>query len=451
MRERLTTLVCALAALLLIGTLLLRGDPLAARRATPPTTLEHSDNGLLGARTWLQSEGVRTFALRERLGALLRQTAFPHSGNLLIVSLPAVTGFRSDEAAALDRWIRDGNTLLVLAALRDRPGWAQYPFVMANDLQLLTELSLAPAEQQADRSPPRRSPAPAPAERRERGSRPAAETKRHTETGAARLTRLGTELSSPELSTLVPNRAHPYFAGVARAEALSDYAPLGYSVAIPRDGFALSLAHETSSAEDAFWVRPHGAGTIVVSGFGSLFSNRALGRADNARLLANLIAVAVAADGVVVFDDEHQGLSDSYDPARFYRDPRLYGTLAVIAAVWLSWVLGATRLHAPLVRTVAPREAELVRTTGLYLARVLRPAAAARRLLEQFLQRVSTALGAGAHDPAWLWEWLENHPRLQRAEVQQLREWYGAACSERSVPLIRLRNLILHTERQLAQ
>jgi len=134
MRERLTTLVCALAALLLIGTLLLRGDPLAARRATPPTTLEHSDNGLLGARTWLQSEGVRTFALRERLGALLRQTAFPHSGNLLIVSLPAVTGFRSDEAAALDRWIRDGNTLLVLAALRDRPGWAQYPFVMNNDL-----------------------------------------------------------------------------------------------------------------------------------------------------------------------------------------------------------------------------------------------------------------------------------------------------------------------------
>jgi hypothetical protein len=451
MRERLTTLVCALAALLLIGTLLLRGDPLAARRAAPPTTLEHADNGLLGARTWLQGEGVRTFALRERFGALLRQTAFPHSGNLLIVSLPAVTGFRSDEAAALDRWIRDGNTLLVLAALRDRPGWAQYPFVMANDLQLLTELSLAPAEQQADRSPPRRSAAPSPAERRERRSRPPAETKRRTETAAARLTRLATELSSPELSTLVPNRAHPYFAGVARAEALSDYAPLGYSVAIPRDGFALSLARETGSAEDAFWVRPHGTGTIIVSGFGSLFSNRALGRGDNARLLANLIAVTVAADGVVVFDDEHQGLSDSYDPARFYRDPRLYGTLAVITAVWLSWVLGATRLHAPLVRTVAPREAQLVRTTGLYLARVLRPAAAARRLLEQFLQRVSTALGAGAADPAWLWEWLENHPRLQRAEVQQLREWYAAACSDRSVPLIRLHNLIVHTERQLAQ
>ena len=451
MRERLMTLACALGALLLIGTLLLRGDTLAARRASPPTTLEHADNGLLGAWTWLQGEGVRTLALRERFGVLLQQARLPRSGNLLIVSLPAVTVFRSDEALAIDRWIRDGNTLLVLAALRDRPGWAQYPFVMTNDLQLLTELSFAPAPERGEQSAPRRAAAPSTADRRERRNRPPPEARQRTETGAERLTRLATELSSPELNTLVPNRAHPYFAGVTRAEALSDYAPLAYSVTIPRDGFVLSLAHEKGSAEDAFWVRPHGEGTIIVSGFGSLFSNRALGRADNARLLANLVGSSVGADGVVVFDDEHQGLSDTYDPTRFYRDGRLYGTLAVIVAVWLSWVLGASQLHTPLVRTVAPREAELVRTTGLYLARVLRPAAAARRLLEQFLQRVGTAMGAGAADPARLWEWLENHPRLPRADVQQLREWYAASCARRNVPLIRLHNLIVRTERQLSQ
>ena len=451
MRDRLTTLVCALGALLLIGTLLLRGDPGAARRASPPTTLERSDNGLLGARSWLQGEGVRTLALRERFDALLRPTALPRGGNLLIVSLPAVTSFRADEAVALDHWIRDGNTLLVLAALRDRPGWAQYPFVMANDLQLLTELSLAPAEQQADRSAPRRSTAPALAERREHRSRSPADTKPRTARAAARLTRLVTELSSPELGTLVPNRAHPYFAGVVRAEALSDYAPLGYSVAIPRDGFALSLAHESGSAEDAFWVRPHGAGTIIVSGFGSLFSNRALGRADNARLLANLIGATVAADGAVIFDDQHQGLSDAYDPEKFYRDPRLYATLAVIGLVWLSWVLGATQLRAPLRRVSAPREAELVRTTGLFLARVLRPAAAARRLLEQFLQRVSSAAGRTGADDTQLWEWLESHPRLTRADVLQLRVWRESAGQNRRVPLIRLQNLIVQTERQLAQ
>ena len=438
MRERLATLACALGAVLLLGTLVLRGDALAARRASLPTSIEHADNGLLGLMSWLQSEGVRTLALRERFGALSAKAALNSKGNLLIVSLPAVSGVRPDEAVALDRWIRDGNTLLVLAAMRDRPGWAQFPFAMANDLELITELRLAPSAE------------PRTAGRSERGER-GANGKRGGESAAARLTRLTSELSSPEQSTLVPNRAHPYFNGVARALAFSDYAPVRYTLAIPRDGFALSLAHEQGGVEDAFWVRPLGEGTIIVSGFGSLFSNRALGKADNARLLANVIAAGLGADGTVVFDDEHQGLSDDYDPERFYRDPRLYATLGVVIAVWLAWVLGATRLQTPRARPAAPREAELVRTTGLYLARVLRPAAAARHLLEQFLQRLSSTVGRSASDPVQLWEWLESSPRLTHGEARQLRAWHAAACANRRVPLIRLHNLIVHTERQLAQ
>jgi hypothetical protein len=48
------------------------------------------------------------------------------------------------------------------------------------------------------------------------------------------------------------------------------------------------------------------------------------------------------------------------------------------------------------------------------------------------------------------WDWLENHPRLIAADVQQLRGWYTAAYSEQRVPLERLHNLIIRTERQLA-
>jgi hypothetical protein len=77
--------------------------------------------------------------------------------------------------------------------------------------------------------------------------------------------------------------------------------------------------------------------------------------------------------------------------------------------------------------------------------------AAARRLLEQFLQRVAAAGGRSASDPAALWEWLENHPRLAREQVRQLREWHSAAVARRRVPLVRLHNLIVSTERQLAQ
>jgi hypothetical protein len=244
-----------------------------------------------------------------------------------------------------------------------------------------------------------------------------------------RLMRLNAQLDEPERTGLVPNRAHPYFAGVVQAVAFSDYPPLANHVTIPGEGFALALAHQGDTADDAFWVRPDGAGTIIVSGFGSLFTNRALGAASNARLLANIVGASVARDGTVVFDDEHQGLSDAYDPARFYRDPRLYRTVAVIAAVWLTWVLGATRLQA----------------------RVLRPAAAARRMLEQFLQRTCAAAGRDAADPAGAWQWLADHPRLARRDVARLQAWYAAAAVNRRVPLVRLHNLLVRTERRLAE
>src|SRR5207249_3237195 len=106
------------------------------------------------------------------------------------------------------------------------------------------------------------------------------------------------------------------------------------------------------------------------------------GLADTARLLANIVGSAVRPGGAVLFDDEHQGLAAAYDPAKFYNDPRLYRTIGVLAAVWLVWVLGGTRLKLPETRVPAPREAELVRATGGFLARVLRPAAAARRMFE---------------------------------------------------------------------
>ena len=435
MRPRLVTLACALGALLLFGSLFLRGDSLATRRASPPTTVERGGDGLLGAASWLRGEGVRAVSLRERFGSLAQHHELAASGNLLIISLPAAVNFRTNELVALDNWIRNGNTLLVLAALRDRPAWAQFPFVMSHDLELLTGLSMLPEAQRATR-PAQRQPSPA-------GQR----------TPVAHAT---PELTRPQRSSLVPNRPHPYFTAVRQAAGFSDYGPFGNTVTTPRDGFALSLAHEEGSGQDAFWVRADGEGTIIVSAFGSLFGNRALGVADNARLLANLVAANVSAEGAVLFDDEHQGLTAAYDPASFYRDRRLYGTLAVIAAVWLIWVLGGTRLQAPPVRASAPREVELVRTTGLFLARVLSPAAAARRMLEQFLQRLGGTLvrspaPAEQRSEEQLWEWLENNSRLARADVRQLRAWHAAAREHRRVPLTRLHNLIIRTERQLAR
>jgi hypothetical protein len=421
MRERLITLVCALGSLLLFAALFVRGEGLDSRRVALPTTIERHGNGLAGAMRWLEAEGIRTVSLRERFDTLAKRRDLPRAGNLLIMTVPVATPFRVPEARAVDHWITAGNTLLVLAALSDTPDWGRGGLSIHNDLQLLTGLDF----EAVSRAP---------------GS----------QNTAARLIEASRELAQPQRGTLVPNRPHPYLRGVRSVVAWSDYPPQAWTVRVPRDGFVLSLAHQSETGEGVLWVRPVGSGTIIVSGFGSLFSNRALGAADNARLLANIVGATVRSDGAVLFDDEHQGLAAAYDPARFYNDPRLYGTIGVLAAVWLIWVLGSTRLRLPATRRPAPREAELVRATGGFLARVLRPAAAARRMFEHFFRRLRARTHRGTQGAGLPWEWLEHHPRLARADVQQLKDWYAQAYSEQRVPLTALHNLIVRTERQLA-
>ncbi len=93
---------------------------------------------------------------------------------------------------------------------------------------------------------------------------------------------------------------------------------------MPYQGFVLSLAHEKGTADGALWTRPLGKGRIIVSSYGTLFTNRAIGLADNAKLLANIVSVNVGEKGTVLFDDVHQGISSAYDPNRFFSDRRLY-------------------------------------------------------------------------------------------------------------------------------
>ncbi len=430
-RERLTTLGCALGSLLVCGMLFVRTGPPGERDLAAPTTAERRANGLLGAMSWLKEEGISAISLRERFSTLAKSPRLSPTGNLLVVTLPAATAFRTDEAVALDGWIRRGNTLLILAALSDRPAWARSDRGLAGDLQLLSGLEVQAQEEVPKAGAPVKS---------------VARDGRLLE----RVARSSLGPLEPIRSKLVANRPHPYLEAVQRAVGLSDFPPMHWSIKVPRDGFMLALAHEEATKDGALWVRPLGAGTIIVSGFASLFSNRALGLEDNARLLANIVASTTTPAGAVIFDDEHQGLSAVYDPAKFYKDGRLYATLGIIAAVWLVWVLGGTQLPAPATRVPAPHETQLVRDTGLFLARVLQPAAAARRLFENFFLGIRGVLHDGRDaEEAALWAWLEQHPRLATSDVAQLKSWYTQAYAGRKVPLVRLRNLIVRTERLL--
>src|ERR1700739_2574895 len=124
MKERLITLACALGALLLFLTLFVQVGESGRPEATAPTSVERGANGLAAARSWLAAEHVPTRAVRGRFDAALAAAEQTLSGNLLIVSLPVATPFRAEELRSLDEWLQAGNTLLLLAALADRPDWA---------------------------------------------------------------------------------------------------------------------------------------------------------------------------------------------------------------------------------------------------------------------------------------------------------------------------------------
>jgi len=85
----------------------------------------------------------------------------------------------------------------------------------------------------------------------------------------------------------------------------------------------------------------------------------------------------------------------------------------------------------------APREADLVRATGGFLARVVGNPLAARRMVESMLARTPGRAG---------WDYLRRHPRIAAADLEQLQAWYAAAKGERRVPLVKLHNLIVRIE-----
>lgn len=384
-----------------------------SRGVARPTSEERGANGYLAAAQWLAAEKIRVVSLQDSLSGLLDRDDLPATGNVLFVTLPVTTGFRTEEYRTLDRWVREGNTLVVAAALSDQPDWAHgLGDLAAGDVNLLTGLQFLRSR--------RRSSA------------------------------ADTEFIEPQRAMLVPNRPHAYFEGVREAVALSDFPREDWTVGIPADGFVLSLAHDGQTGAGVLWTRALGAGRVLLSGYGSIFTNRALGLAGNARLLANIVGASIGPDGTVLFDDVHQGLTAAYDPAKFYRDGRLYGTLGILAAVWLAWVLGSTRLSAPVSpRTAirAPREAELVRATGAFFSRVLRSDAGARRLFELFFQRLYSQVPRARGADGMPWSYLERHSQAAPSEVRQLREWYADAHSSRRVPLIPLYNLIARIER----
>jgi hypothetical protein len=435
MRERLITLLCAIGALALFYTLFLPKPQSMEDEAPRPTTAESGRNGYLGAMRWLEGARVRTESLRERYGGLTKPDAkLARTGNLLITTLPHRYGVRANEYDELWSWVQAGNTVLVLAALADTPDWTMpyYERDLPSDVSQITgvDFEVPPDDPQEV------------ARRRAEEAKPGA-----GETAQAIVDALK-RLDEPRRHRIAPNRAHPLFADVREVVAESEYPASEWRVVPPYGAFVLSLAHDADNGRDAFWIRNYGAGRFLISGYGSLFANEQLGQADNARLLANIVAQALGPDGAVLFDDQHQGLSELYDSEAFFADGRLHATLWLLLGLWFVWVLGSSRLRSAPAEPPAPRETAFVEATGGFLARVLHPVQAGRRLLEHFFNDQRRRLGR-EEDGTPVWPWLARQPRVAHADLAELRSFEERLRSARRVNLTHLQNLLAKIQGQL--
>src|SRR6185437_14476046 len=137
---------------------------------------------------------------------------------------------------------------------------------------------------------------------------------------------------------------------------------------------------------------------------------------DNAQLLANIIGWSRSVGGSVVFDDAHQGLTAYYDAQAFFADPRLHATLGWIALLWLAFVLGPQPLRVWRREWRPVDETTYVEAGGRYLAAVVRPAEAAQRLIDDFLDWLRTRLRHESSDSndasGVVWRWLNAQPAV---------------------------------------
>jgi hypothetical protein len=354
-------------------------------------------------------------------------------GNLLITTVPYVHPLRHSETQPLRAWVARGNTLLVLAGLSDTPEWSkvQDPGFMTS-IEAMTGLTFiqdfAKVAENGEASEPAREKAPT------EGSAAEAENALRND--------------EPRRYELRPNGAHPLLKGVNLVSALSEYPSAKWRAALGPDRLLLELAHDPATQTPVLWLLRCGEGRILVSGYGSVFTNKLLASDDNARLLANIVRWSVAPGGRILIDDAHQGVVAFYDPDAFFGDKRLHASLWWLLGLWLVFVLGPRSFRVGSEGWRPLDVASFVRATGGFLAQVLRPAAAAQQLFANFFNELRRRCGLPT-DGAPLWDWLSAQAAVSPDDLAQLRKLHARAVRGSRVDLQRLQTLLARTRANL--
>lgn len=457
MKDRLLTFALAIGAFALFYVLMAPKPQPPQERPTRPVSTEQGPNGYQAMWRWFEAEGLKPVSLRERYGHLPELTARSATGNLLISTTPHIYPARDSEAALLRDWISDGNTLLVLAGLSDTPDWSMGEGIdsgFMEHMQAMTGLTFT--QVQAEESDESDGGDESDAgdgsdegQEEESDKSPEPERKRPR---AQDLVAATTKLAQPLRFSMVPNDAHPLLEGVKSVAAISEFPTAQWRASSNMVDLVLELAQDPVSGEPVLWLARYGNGQIIVSAFGSVFTNKLLGESDNARLLANIVKWSRGAGhvpgGQIIIDDAHQGLVAFYDPDAFFGDQRLHHSLWWLVGLWLVFVLGPQRLRAAATGWNPVDVTSFVRASGGFMARVLKPATAGQQLFTNFFNDVRRQIGLPANG-APVWDWMTERSTFAPRDVEQLRELHGKILQGRRIDLPKLQNLLVQVRSNL--
>jgi len=401
MKERLVTLLSALAALALV--IFLFTPPDIQKPVSLPTTEDRGTDGLKGLFAWLQREHVAVVSFRKRYTEL-----GPGRGNLLVVSLPAPSPISKQEWSALARWLKQGNSLLILGAVYNHPPWSGVENCFCDVKDFLDGyawlLDKEDSKKQADK----------------------------TETGKEKSLResvtamqVAVKSHLAQTNRLLALSSQPLLQGVKELNTQTMpylLQPHWTLSSTDKDNLALRLfSVGDEPAATAGWRISADAGQILLLLVPDVFSNSRLSKADNARFFSNLVRLTLAPHSRVLFDDYHFGLAEFYDPEHFFNDVRLHKTLGFLGLLWLLYVLGHTN-------RLAPVRIPVIQTSALDFIEVMAGFFAHRlnnRLLAEELVRHLLADICRQHrlqDETEAWRWLEQHGQITRAQLDQLKQ-----------------------------
>jgi hypothetical protein len=439
-KDRWITLLLAVGAFLAFYRFFIGSVDTGADEFSRPLSTETRANGYLALRRWLEAEGIAVTELRQRYDWLQRAPGLPARGNILVTSVPHKRFARPSEVESLFDWIAEGNALVVVAGLFDTPEWGIPDTGTPDTIQRLSKIAIRDSDRKRRPEAGRGESKGEAAE--ERPQEPAEE---ETPPAVPAFVRL----EKPKRHALKPIAGHPLTEGVLAVHAQSEYPAGTFDVRTPRGEAVLALMADAETGLGAFWITWAGEGTVILSGYGSIFTNKMLAQADNAALAANIVGAHLGAGGHVIFDDVHQGAASFYDAEAFFGDPRLHASFWWIVALWLLWVLGSTRLPPPAARPSPLREQAFVNATGHFFARVVGRRRAAERMFASFFNDLGRALGV-APDGGPPWGWLRSSGAVAAADLERLEALHARVAEGRRVDLVDLHNRLQQLRKQLA-